>query len=363
MNDIKACIFPDTVPTDDRLFPLVQVFGKVVYCQPVEHTETEAETQASVAIELINSGTCSLFAPAPLGSEKDRFLSLTDDLRNRRDDYAGQLGYLALAGLGNKGNKQQETKSSIIESLLQSKGIDAKRVEKRELLLWQARLLLKLGEQFDAEQAELNRELAGISRKQKGLITELRREQEETFSLTRSLNSSTGRTDGMQTLRLKAWSRLFCLGNPMPEKADVFVTANQDAADRMAEEYELLKGNAPKNIMEVLLPALGKQNAPTAKQAGTFRVQAKELLRTFAAVLGGEPEAIDTQQLMFTDPRGDWTGLLEQTYPADDFGRCRLTLLQYPEISAQQLFMESFGRDEDTLQTNLAPAAGQGVII
>ena len=179
-----------------------------------------------------------MHVPSPLGEQRERFLALISDLKNRRDDYAAQLKNLTLSGIGRGGRSKRESKNSIIENLLESKGVAEELREEQEMLLWQARLLLKLGEIFDGEQLALQRELEKISEQEKSLFSELRKEQADPFSLTKTISSVSGQAEGLQRLRLKAWTRLYCLGGDRQEDFDCFITSNRDAVDLLIEEYE-----------------------------------------------------------------------------------------------------------------------------
>ena len=56
MNNVTACIFPDTLPDEALLFPLVQVFNQLVYLQAVE--DEPLGTHLTPGIEhLLQQGT------------------------------------------------------------------------------------------------------------------------------------------------------------------------------------------------------------------------------------------------------------------------------------------------------------------
>ena len=229
-------------------------------------------------------------------------------------------------------------KSSIVGTLLKTGSIDDRNQEKLQLLLWQARLLLKLGENYDAVQLDLQRDLERIGRKESGLFAELREEQHEPWELTRTITAAAGHGDGLQTLRFKAWSRLFCLGDRAPDP-DCFITTNQDGADLLAEQYERLRQRQGTPLGEILLPA-----SPRAKWS-LERLQTlrdREAGMRLGALLAGEGNEGE-----FTDRDSEWTSLLEQVWPAAVHGRCRLRLTRFASISARELFMAAFGRDQE----------------
>ena len=342
---ISACIFPETVPGDAILFPLVQVFTPIVYCRAVEDDEIPEILHTSLARKLEAADLCRVHVSSPLGEQRERFLALINDLKNRGDDYAARLKNLSLSGIGRGGRSKRESKNSIIENLLQSKGVQDAVREEWEMLLWQARLLLKLGEIFDGEQLIIKRDLEKISELENGLFSELRREQGQPFSLTKNISSATGRTDGLQGLRLKAWTRLYCLGDNRPAVApDCFVTTNQDAVELLIEEYEKNGDSNARCFLELLLPS---------RVSGTFQpeslqaLQEHELFGRLQTLLADPMAGLKEQTDDFADDTGVWAELLETIYPAVDHGRCRLHLYALPKVQPCRLFMESFGSDHD----------------
>src|SRR5665647_2121596 len=99
MNNVIACVFPDTCPNEDLFFPLVQVFDQLVYLQAVEDEPLEKDLSTHFTEQLLQQGTLQLFTPVPLGEQRQRFLALTGDMQKRQDDYTSQLSMLTLAGL------------------------------------------------------------------------------------------------------------------------------------------------------------------------------------------------------------------------------------------------------------------------
>ena len=357
---MSACIFPETVPGDAILFPLVQVFTPIVYCRAVEDDEIPEVLHTSPARDFEAAGLCTIHVPSPLGDQRERFLALIKDLKYRGDDYAAQLKNLSLSGIGRGGRAKRESKNSIIENLLQSKGVQDEVREEQEMLLWQARLLLKLGEIFDAEQLSLKRELEKISELENGLFAELRKEQGQPFSLTKSINSATGRTDGLQGLRLKAWARLYCLGGDRPAvPPNCFITTNQDAVDLLVEEYERLDGRTGRCFLKLLLPS-GKSESFSPERL--HALQEHELFDRLQTLLVDPMAGQQEQAHVFADDTGAWAELLETIYPAVEYGRCRLHLYVLPKVQPCKLLMEAFGRDEDQQQVKPRKEAGDTVI-
>jgi len=364
MKSRSVVIFPDTLPSAEVLIPLVQVFAPIVYCQPVENDEEWLGEAENLWQELREESLCRFDAPAPLGADRERFLHLLSNLRNRRDDYAVRLKYLSLAFLSPRTRSDNESKSSILTSLLRSYGIHDRQEEKRTLLLWQARLMLKLGEFFDAEQRQLGQEFRKISERQHGLLTELRNETEAPFSPAGDLSSAAGDPDGQQLLRLKAWSRMFALGPSVPEASGVFVTGSRDAVERLAEEYGRRKGAPPEALIELSLPAAYAGDDGPVSRRNRFRREGADLLEKLDRVLAEPSRVSDQQRRAFIGRDNPWDTLLERYYPLETCGRCHMTLYDFPGIAARRLFLDSFGRDEDDeLQEEVIVETGSSLVV
>jgi hypothetical protein len=349
-------LFPDTMPRAEILFPLVQVFAPVVHLRAVENDEPDNEHLSPMCREMIKRRLVEFAVPAPLGNDRDRFLHLVQDLQTRPDDYAGQLGHLSLAGLG---SRKTESKTTIIGSLLRQSGIH-RQDEQRELILWQARLVLKLGEFFDQQQQELQNNLDQITALEQGLLEELREEKEQPFSLTRAITGSSGQTDSQQRLRLKAWSRLYALGETSPA-GGVFISANQDAVELLLDRYEADKKLTPSPLLTLTLPG-GRENDRFVDNMSSFQQEAGELIALVNKVLSGGTPVDGQVQKSLDGMDSPWGELVKRHYPAAENSRCSLTLHRLSGINSGDLFLETFGRDEDDLQIDAGKTTDDPVI-
>ncbi len=345
---VSACIFPETVPDDDILFPLAHVFYPLVYCQAVEEDKIPGELESPLRNQLEESALARKYIPSPLGENRERFLSLIHDLSTKKYDYAFQLKNLALSGISSGASLKGESKNSIIDNLLQGRQITDQAGEEREMLLWQARLVLKLGEIFDAEQRALHREMERIAQKEQGLFSELRRDQSEPFSLTKKLQAGDTRTDGLSKLRLKAWSRLLCLGAGVPNDCFCFVTTNQDAVDLLVEKYEQDGKNHARQTPAILLPARYIEETWQEKLQD-FQERAGDLLADLADILR-DVDTFSGAADTFSSRDGTWAQLLDEVYPRSVHGRCRLHLYRLGAAESCELFMETFGREDEQVR-------------
>ncbi len=359
MNTDTVCIFPDTTPKAELLFPLVQVFEPVVYLRPVENDPPAAGELSPLCREMIARNLVRFHCPAPLLEQRDRFLNLVHDLQHRRDDYALQLSHLSLASLGS--SRETDSKTSVITSLLRQSGIREEQDKQRTMVLWQARLLLKLGEMFDHEQQELREKLARISAREKELIADLREDSEQPFSLGRIARTDNGDTGGQLRLRLKAWSRLFALASD-PVVSSLFITTNRDALDLLTEQYESGHDTFPRKILNLELPG-GRMSDTFSEQRAAFRKEAAGLI-TALHRLPAEPESAGEQDWSsLNNEDGSWAALLERHYPAAEHSRCTLSLFSLPSVDPGVLFLETFARGTNEVQTAAGESKRSGIII
>ncbi len=354
MKKMSAVIFPDTVPSAQVLIPLVLVFEPVVYCQPVENDDSSAP-QGLLCETMQKESRCTIYAPAPLGENRDRFMHLAQDIGQRRDNYAEQLAHISLAGISSNYQARAESQSSILSSLLAGHGIDATAQEKKEKLLWQARLVLKLGEQYDRDQLIIAEDIESIRQREQNLFAEVSHDDENPFILTRKLTLLNSSSDGMQRLRLKAWSRLFGLGTKPLAGERVFISMDSGAIERLCDEYQHCCGKRPAPFLTLLLPAYSFDEKRFMEQLQQFLEQETDQLSRLSGLLSN-PSSSDNEI------NKTWNTAVEQYFPYTTYGRRQLLLYYLPGIRPRELFLNSFGHD-DELRTDISVDMHQDVIL
>jgi hypothetical protein len=399
-----AYIFPNILPQDGMVFPLAQLFSQLLFLRPVEDDLPEADTpllQAFTNQQVNQRGNqpdenrlLAFTCPAPLAEDRERFLGLLRDIRSRPEDYTGHLSNLS-AGPGSV-VPDDESEYSIVNTLLHQTGIQtgsgkhtpepANRQEKNasSVLLWQARLLLKLGESVDKQQADIRTNLARMSQQQEALLRELRKEQREgegdrvDVDLFNTLPTLASIPVEQQRLRLKAWSRLFFLSKSTFEQT-VFISQSSDAIEALLEHYQQATGTGTvEQILRLPLPALSapvveekeqqQKNdllAALLAQRDQFQQEASTLLAPIREFLQSPKNAVSPS--LTATAEQEWIALLDRHYPITDKAdneRCTLTLYFLPDISPKQLFFETFvSQDKLTAPGQDAHAAGTGVIL
>lgn len=248
MTTTLACVFPETLPDAAFVSPLVQVFARVVYVQPVENEPLLSPSP--LLQELRQSGRLQTLVPAPLGADRDRFLALIADMQRRGPDYTTQLEMLTLASLNHKSDRGESSPQMIASLLART---DIKEDEREKLALWQARLVLKLGEWNDQQQTGIEDDLARITARQRALFQALGDDDDNDLQAAHVLTPPPREEDPLLPQRLKAWSRLcFHADSHLP---GLPVTTHASLMDSIHELYEKQTGQEAYPLPSLILPS------------------------------------------------------------------------------------------------------------
>jgi hypothetical protein len=301
MTALNALYFPATSVTTRQVSRELFFFDKIFHYLPAE-TENPDDPLAAL-------GLCQGYPPVPFQEDLDRFRHLIRELKgNEAEFYSGQLSALTAE---KPGNLDERSVRSLVQVLggRPAETDNAKAAAREEL--WQARLLLRLGEILQQEENTLQQELAAISIKEKELFESLKGEPEIAFTLTelpQSPNSAPVRPE----ILVKAWARLF-LADPQRDSHHILTSAQQDAVELLFEANEALSGKRPARLFRIPLPAAGAMEGNDFVTARTaFRQQAKETLAGFASLLaattagGGAADSLKD----FTALAAAWTKTL-----------------------------------------------------
>jgi len=358
MNTLDTLYFPDTALSTQQQFPLALFFSAIHLLQPVEpggKSDTDPSS-APGSYPFMETGFCQVHTPSRLGADRDRFLHLLHDIRSRKDNYVEQLSYLSLASMSVPATRGDQSKQTIISSLLQ--GMDQKNDphdEEARQALWQARLVLSIAEILDREEEELALQLATIDDQEIALFRHLQGEiresgEEDTviedpfqelLELRQKMNQP---RPGMIKNRLRAWSRLY-LSGPLPQEFAIWTTCRQEAADILLEQYEKECGQVPVVILHIDLPA-GFEGDETemAEKIAQFREamqpQMEELTVALAKLAERESPVMDAATPLLPEAeqwQDNWNTRLESCFPADQYGRTPLSIYLLAGIPCSEL--------------------------
>jgi hypothetical protein len=345
MNTTFACVFPETQPDAGLLFPLLQVFDRVVHMQAVENEPIE--TRSPFIQECVSQGRLQGFTPVPLGEQRQRFMALVEDMRRHGAEYISQLGMLTLAGLHGRGD-QQESSHALVADLLRR--TDIREREADNLLLWQSRLVLKLGEWHDRQQAEITSTLDHIAARQDALLKELREEEDNPFSLTAELADVSREADILLQNRLKAWCRLF--GYATDSQPMMAVTAHASAMDLLVEIFESRHRTPTMRVGSLELPLTAAEPLGEKQRLVDLFPELGQTILQLAGALA--TDQVKERQTQLVGHGDRWRRLLDHHFPPQTTGRCRLELIFFPGISCRNVLLEGFaggriGSDKEEL--------------
>lgn len=342
MGTLETLYFPDTIIAGDGQSPLFLLFDRVHYLLPVETDSAQPPGQSDT---FMDNGFCQAHTPAPLGADRNRFLRLVTDIRQRKDDYAAQLSSLAVASLSAPRRDDEKSKSAILSSLMG--GVPdqgSKEKAARQAELWQARLVLAMAEILDREEAEITRALNRLDKNKMELFDRLlgRDEDFEDDSPFTDLAQLQERINlprpGMIKNRLKAWLSLY---RSSPLACRLWTTTRPEAGELLLEMQQERTGTAAISLWQMELPATtGTKLQDKLDRIRTFRKAAGPL----AARIAGKFEALVRQRPTLDQnaesllPEGsvwekEWAGLLEIHFPTELYGRIPLQFHLLPGLS------------------------------
>jgi hypothetical protein len=367
MKSLTPVYFPGTDIYSIRQYPVFLLFQKIHLIWPVEDDPTKPGQKLSDTF--INSGFCQVHTPCPLGNNRGRFLHLVDDIRKRKDDYTAQLSSLTLAAMTRSNDNSEDSETSILSSLLSPGVLEAKaELEKREEKLWQARLVLAIGEILDIEDEEIARNLAVLEDEQAGLFRQLHGDGEaveddspfaELIQLESHLSSPhSGNING----RFKSWKTLYLESSF--DGGEMFFTPSKAGGDIMLELYEKMTGKPAHLLQGLELPGLigwsGKEALKTVKH---FCRQNNDLLgrlHSFLADLSVTQDYLVEQTEIedaFTETAKEWCQQLESHFSTAQFGRIPVNLYIFPAVSCKTV-VGGKKEDNDSQINGLLVVAG-----
>ncbi len=354
MNSLKSLYFPGTTICSTSQYPLFLLFPNIHLLSVAESNIHGNRTQTTDSF--IKSGYCQVHTPSPLGKDLERFIHLVNDLKNRKDDYASQLSSLTLAAMSTPGQNSGDSQQEIVSSLLgESQLLPHKNGDEKKLQLWQARLVLAIGEILDQEEEEIALQLALLKDEEAELFNELQGKSDELMEgnpfeeLSLILDNMNPPSRGNVKKRFLSWKQLYNDGN-FPSY-DLLLTTSKDAADLIFESYEKKTDKTAVHLGQLSLPATVGMNEEDGLQAvHAFHKVDAGLINTFADKLlqlknsDNLQESIDFESIL-SSFNGSWEQHLEANFPAKKFGRIPLAVYGFADMSCPSL-LEADNRED-----------------
>jgi len=354
MQSLNSLYFPETILPHHLRNCLLLLPDTLHLLQPVESVQEETEANPDDDI-FMEQGICQVHTPSLLGKDRERFIGLLSEIRNRKDGFAEQLSSLTLAHLSQEKGSGDHNSQAILSTLLggQVPADPESEEENQKAALWQARLVLALAEILDKEEAELASTLSDIDDSELALFQDLKGEEEggdgnkeddpfaELARIKANLNQP---RPGTVKRRCQAWKTLYTSG----ETTDNFwfwMTNQEEAAELFINEYEEKAG---RNAVPLLLLDLPEQMYMREKDALKSIKDFQEKAATVRHdIIEKLTDIVSKDHLNVVDPVAllpdagllarDWNDLIEYCFPVERFGRKKLDLQFLANISLDQL--------------------------
>ena len=333
MNSLETLYFPDTAIISTRQSPLALLFSKINLVQAAEDDESADQNPMD---SFMNSSICQKLPLHPLGEDKERFLYLINDIKNRKDDYAAQLSHVTLAGLSAKKSQDDESRGQILSSLLGRAPQTSSPSEHAEKdILWQARLVLKLAEILDREEEEVAQALVFLEDSESDVFDQLKGvEDKENDNLYEDMVKITAKLGKPQTQslarRMHSWFRF--INNSTLPVCSIWSTSRQEVADILFENHENKYQREPLHLAAIDLPAhLGKDITVIHEDIVKFKSDSGELLSLIFKMIVAAQITLE-EDGSYQEHINKWKQLLEMYYPAKKFGRTQARFYRFAAL-------------------------------
>ncbi len=348
MNSLHSLYFPETTIYTVRQYPLFLLFAPLHLLRIAENTLNIHADGNQATDTFLQAGLCQEHIPAPLGGDLDRFIRLLQDIKNRKDNYASQLSGLTLAAMSGPDSLSEDSEQQILSSILGQKQPVKKEIgNNKQELLWQARLVLALGELLDREEEEIALQLASLQAEETELFQELMGDEDSPLGDSPAQELSLIRQNmnpphpGNMDKRLRSWKQLYREGDV--SSCDMLVATEKDVGELLFESYEKQHQATTLHLGRVTLPALvHTDNHEAVESIRSFREFAMKPLADFSRLISRLQESERLERTIdfdsvFSEFTPGWEAALENRFPAEEFGRISAGFYSFADTSIPQL--------------------------
>ncbi|HSR36230.1 MAG TPA: hypothetical protein VLL73_03535 [Desulfurivibrionaceae bacterium] len=272
MRDFSLLLCPDTQPVATDCRALLLLADSVIYYRALADDPLPAELAPLAA-----AGLCHGHTPVDLGEHQPRFRQLLQELGRAGTEFYG--GALATAGLP---HPDESAVWSLVTNL-RRQGQQPTAEQELETV-WNALLLLKLTEQYLAEEREIAAHLAAIDHKQAALFEELKGDAEFAAQLA-ALEAEEQATSGVNQEKVtRAWGQLFLRDTA---EFPMLAVSHSGPALLLLDLAASLSDTQPVALCTLAVPELAGVEASDAVQRwrteeAELRARLHVLLATFA---------------------------------------------------------------------------------
>lgn len=346
MDSFDTFLFPDTNIFHEECYPLLLFFTPLHFLQLVE-PGPESKTDAEAA-HFLGSGLCRAHHPAPLGDNREHFVRLIGDIKEKSEKYVAQLKTLPVDGApASPGSDAADLTHTIISSLLKRHGVKHSSSE-AELNVWQARLVLAIAEIQDKSEDDLHDALSFFTEEEIAMLRTLQEENDpaehdplhelDTIRAPQEKNH-----DRNIVKRFEAWLSL--LQNRPAPRVKVWLTTTRVSADQIFARYEAANKGRAVPVLKLALPAhIMASGKYVLEQIEAFQQATKHirqgLITDFQRIVTTMPYVPDVRESLLpygTDWAEHWQTILQDYFPAAKDGRNNVTFYLLPNQTIANL--------------------------
>ncbi len=340
MNSFDTLFFPETNIFNERRYPLLLFFTPLHFLQVVEPGPGPVINYE--ADLFIKRGLCVAHVPAPLADNREQFLRLIRDIGERREPSVAQPnGLKTNASPTLTGSEPLNFKHRIVSSLLDEYGVQHA-ISGTNLQLWQARLVLAIGEILDSNQESLREQLFFFNEDEIETFRSMQggydSNEEDVFSQLENIKAELEKSRlGGITKRFDAWLRLL-QNHPIPS-VKVWLASTRESADQVFERYEFTSNAQAVPLLKLALPehidASGNYVVELIEefQQATMHIH-QGLVADFERIVTTVPYVRELQESLLpygTDWAEQWEVVLDDFFPESSGGRTDITFYLLPE--------------------------------
>lgn len=342
MTKLAPVYFPDTAIFSETQYPLFLLLDSLHLLNPVEPAEDSEDNDI-----FAQQGLCQVHTPNPLGEDRARFVHLLKDIRHRKDDYASQLSSLTLAGMSAKDKSDSESRTAILSTLLGGKTLAATDDMPEEKIadLWQARLLLALGETYDIEEEDLASHLNFWDKQELELFAQLQGEGmlDEDNPINELLALQQKKIKANPTTmkkRCNAWFTLAKGGEFVNNP--IWLTTREDGTDYLFDQFDRKTGKEPYICDMLAMPAsIGSDLPSLFDSINEFKETNKELIEKISAAVTAALTTTGSSkpERPIIDPalESEWNKVIDEIYPEAHYGRKSLKIYFLSDFHPRQV--------------------------
>ncbi len=286
---------------------------------------TAQKTEYGLTDCFMKAGFCQAeLLPFADSDEEFRFLNLVEELHRRPRDFPHQLSMLTVAGRTVTPEDGEQSNRAIRKTVEEAPRSVTQQEQRGSL--WQARLLLCIGEIIDQQEEEVAAQLADAERSTKELIAKLQGDR-ETDPLIGHLHNTQNYLHfadhkGLAP-RIRAWRQLFA---ERVQPQDILLVPIKDTAEQLIEEYETETRKAGSFTGELLLPAIIGDTAEEALE------NCRKFHNNYAALQERLLDAFWSEEF-----RRQWNIAMDDIFPIQLYGRQKIAGVSFGQAGKYPL--------------------------